>query len=112
MTQDDGLAQRPLVYGSGVQYLPVALEQNAVAKMVKMAVDAAAGIDACVSIIMANAVQRDSAAQLIVDKHIEEGLLYAIVGLAHHVAEAGSRCLDSMDTPLPRPVPVARAVGQ
>jgi hypothetical protein len=112
MIQEDDLEQRPMVYGSSVQYLPVALQKNEVAKMVKMAVDSAGAIDACVSIIMANEVQKDSAAQLIVSKHIEEGLLYAIVGLAHYMADAGSRCLDKMDTPLPRSVPIARAVGQ
>lgn len=112
MTQEDDFGQKPpFVCGSSVQYMPTALEKNEVAKMVKMAVDSAIAIDACVSIIMANQVQQDSHARLIVNKHIEEGLLYAVVGLANYITDAGSRCLDNMDTPLPHPVPVVRAVG-
>ncbi len=93
-------AKMPLVYGIGDQNLPTLLAKSDVAKFINRATEAAIGIKACLTIILANECAKDNAksgGQLILDRPTEHGLIYAALAAAYLISDGGSDCLDLMD---------------
>ena len=92
----------PLVFDIK-KHLPFSLVDDPVAQCMNMAVNAALGIEACLSVIAANDMQNDSHAQPIISMHHQEGLINAAFVAARYISDSCQRCLDKMDNPNPIP---------
>lgn len=95
-------ANAPLVFDIK-KHLPFSLVDDPVAQCINMAVNAALGIEACLSVIAANDMQKDGCEKPIISMHHHEGLINAAFVAARYISDSCQRCLDKMDKPNPNP---------